>query len=200
MIYNGIDISKFGPNTNNRDLRVNFGIERNAFVVGHVARLDKAKNHQTILKVASELSTEFPKIIFVLCGKNTELLRPKVDKLGLGKNVLLLGYSSDVNQILQTLNMFYFPSVTEGQPNSLIEAMMVGLPFVASNIESIREIVPAQYQDQLVDPFDVDGAIGRIKEIFTGEKLWDGHGCREWAIRNFNSEKRFNQFLEILLS
>ena len=57
-----------------------------------------------------------------------------VQQMGLDGQIHLLGYRSDVLRILPLFDLYYFPSLTEGQPNALIEAMATGLPFVASDI------------------------------------------------------------------
>jgi len=109
---------------------------------------------------------------------------------------LALGYRDDVHRILRTFDVFYFPSYTEGQPNSLIEAMMAGLPFVASDIVPIRDTVPEHLHGQLVGPDDVGSAFHLIQRMKEDRQLRIRLSCRDWAIEAYNANDRFREFLE----
>jgi glycosyltransferase involved in cell wall biosynthesis len=83
---------------------------------------------------------------------------------------LLLGYRKDVPRVLKSLDCFLFPSLTEGQPNALIEAMVSEIPIVASDIPSIKECVPSKIADTLKKPLDVQGFKNEILNIFKKNK------------------------------
>jgi glycosyltransferase involved in cell wall biosynthesis len=157
VIYNGVNIAEYTIKESKASIRAELGIPKNAFVIGHAGRLDKAKNHETILKVFQHLQQEEFKSFLVLCGRDTEKLVPKVEALGIQENTLVLGYRKDVPRVLKSLDCFLFPSLTEGQPNALIEALVSGIPIVASNIPSIRECVPGTFVKNLKNPFDIEG-------------------------------------------
>lgn len=201
VINNGVDAKIFNLPVD-KSLRDSINIPENAFVVGHCGRLDKVKNHATILKVARALIQSDKNIFFLFCGQDTHRLQPQVDNLGLTGNIRLLGFRTDVNKLLKIMNLFYFPSITEGQPNALIEAMISGLPFVASDIKPIKEVVPHDLHKWLVSPYDVDSAcrlILRLKKNMGDNpeaKLWDNSSI----IERFDSEKRFTEFLKILVN
>lgn len=83
------------------------------------------------MKVASELCHKYKDIHFVLVGKGVkEKYEMMVQQMGLNKQIHLLGYRDDVLRILPLFDLYYFPSLTEGQPNALIEAMATGLPLL----------------------------------------------------------------------
>ena len=191
VVYNGINASEFL--NSNENLREDLQIPINAFVIGHVGRYNEAKNHQTIIEVAVELCKEHRDIYVVLCGKDVdEQLRTRVIEEGLNKQIKLLGYRQDVVKVLNTLDCFYFPSINEGQPNALIEAMITGIPFVASNIDSIKETVPKDMHAFLVPPQDVNLSINALLKIKNSnrEKL----AVKDWAISHFSPKKWFQQF------
>ncbi len=196
VISNGIDSSKFCEETVN--LRNELSIPAEAFVIGHVGRFDNAKNHRTIIQVIKRLSTSDSNIYFVLCGKGVdENLREIISESKLGNQVKLLGYRSDVNKVLNTLNAFYFPSLTEGQPNALIEAMVMGVPFVASNIGPIIETVPCSLQKQLVAPNDVEGAVSKLLDIYQSDNR-SMYTCVDWAKEKYSAHSCFSLFMEKL--
>src|SRR5690606_29751907 len=149
VIYNGIDAASFLKH--NGDLRDELNIDNNAFVVGHVGRLNEQKNHDTMIQVAKELCRTNKDIVFIFCGKNVgEKYEDEIKKEGLQNQIHFLGVRRDIDKVLRTMNCFYFPSLVEGQPNALIEALMIGLPFVASNIEPIKETIPEVFYHKLI--------------------------------------------------
>lgn len=197
VIYNGIDAEKFLGSTN--DLRKDLGIDKDAFVVGHVGRYDSSKNHKTIIKVIEELVSLDENITFLLCGKNVDVeLNNWVETKNLQSKVKLMGYSDNVIEVLNTLDCFYFPSITEGQPNALLEALIVGLPFVTSNIQPIKEIIPQEFSEQLIDPEDSHIACQKILQIKNNKDLQESLNLSTWAKRNFDGDKLFAKFYKVL--
>ena len=198
VIYNGLDIRKL-LNDSKDNLRQEFHIPTTAFVVGHTGRCNEAKNHDTILKVAIELCHRYREIHFVLVGKGVkEKYTSVVEQERLEGRIHLLGYRSDTMRILPLFDLYYFPSLTEGQPNALIEAMVTGLPVVASDIVPIRESVPEKMYDLLLPPCDVRKAMGVIRDIFLQKADIDSYKCREWARQHFDADKWFVKFREEL--
>lgn len=157
VIYNGVNIEEYSLAESKQSIREDLGITENAFVIGHIGRLDKAKNHETILKVFQQLQQEHSNFYLLLCGRNTEDLIPQLEALGIKDKTFVLGYRKDIPRVLKSLDCFLFPSVTEGQPNALIEAMVAGIPIVASNIPAILECVPKPCHSYLKKPHDIDG-------------------------------------------
>lgn len=197
VIYNGIDANAFLCSKEN--LRRELSIPNQAFVVGHVGRYDVAKNHKTMIKVAIEMCKQDTGLYFVFCGnKVKDNLEGIVKKNELTTQIKLLNYRKDIINVLNTLNCFYFPSLTEGQPNALIEAMTVGLPFVASNIDPIRETVPLQFHNQLVNALSVKDAQEKILEIQNDKNLGSSLNLALWAKSNFDPEILFEKFYEKL--
>lgn len=196
VIFNGIDSSVFSDEKD-FSIRRSLGIPDHAFVVGHSGRFDEKKNHEAILKLAQALKG-IQDIYFIICGKDTQLLNERINELGLGSRLFALGYRSDVHIVLRNVDMFYFPSYTEGQPNSLIEAMMAGLPVVASNIEPIKETIPEALWGQLVHPDDIDGAMEKVLELYNDRSRMPLLNYRDWAIASFDASLRFGEFYDCL--
>lgn len=192
VIYNGIDANKFL--STDEDLRKELNIPKDAFVVGHIGRFNPAKNHKTIIETAIILVKRKEDVYVVLCGDKVDVaLQERINNEKLQEKIKILGYRKDVINVLNTLNCFYFPSITEGQPNALIEAMFVDLPFVASNIDSIKETVPEKLHSQLIEPNNVKLAIVKILEIYERR---ENLGIKDWAINYFNPDKWFEDFFQ----
>lgn len=193
VIYNGIDASSFL--NSDKNLRNELDIPIQGFVISHVGRFTEAKNHKTIIETAVTLCKKNKEIYFILCGKNVDVnLTQRVLSEGLSENIKLLGYRNDVISILNSTDAFYFPSLTEGQPNALLEALIAGLPFVASNIEPIKETVPENFHHLLIDPNDVLGAVKMLQELFLNAEERKILDLRVWAKKNYEPNYLFNKF------
>ena len=148
-IGNGVDIQRFSPAKGDfSNVRENLGIPSEAFVVGMIARLVKEKGVEEFLEAALELDQLQDDCYFLLVGERQEHDHAKgveaaieSSKKVLGKRLILTGYRSDTPQLLSAMNLFVLPSWREGMPRSIIEAMMMGLPVVATNIRGSREEV-----------------------------------------------------------
>lgn len=194
VIYNGIDTANLFQ-ANKEELRREFNLPSTAFVIGHTGRYVYAKNHETILQVAFTLCQKFDDVYFVLAGKGVdEAYRETIVEKGLENKILLLGYRKDVLRLLPLLDLFYFPSVTEGQPNSLIEAMIIGLPVVASDIPSIKECVPSVLYSSLLPPKDVKKATEYLEFLYKNRQFLEGLKVKEWALKHFSAEVWFEHF------
>ena len=198
VIYNGINKESISKKTK-KEIRELLNIPNDAFVVGHSGRLNSAKNHKMIVKVALNLCHKYTNMYFVLMGLNVDKeYRDLIKSEGLEKQILLLGYRNDVMDILKGLDLYYFPSITEGQPNALLEAMVSGLPFVASNIEPIQECIPDNLVRFLVDPYDEGKNISAIESLYNNPEILHERSCEEWALKRFDAEVQFQLFKEEL--
>lgn len=199
VIYNGIDSNQFAQNSK-KYTKAEFGIPENGYIIGHTGRFNSAKNHKTIIKVAEILCSKYNDIYFILCGKDTDVYLSEtiLNSNILKNNVRLLGYRNDIQNILPVFDLFFFPSITEGQPNSLIEAMIMGLPIVASNIDSIKETTPDFMHYKLKNPYDIKGFVSEIEIKYLSRDNSDQNSLSEWAIKNFNADKLFELFFKEL--
>lgn len=198
VIYNGI-ILKHYPNTT--EYRINllkeFNFDHDSFIIGHIGRINSAKNQEIIVKVADILCNKYPNVYFVLCGKDSEAFveQHTTPFSILNKKLIALGYRNDVSRIIRLFDVFLFPSNTEGQPNALIEAMISGLPIIASDIEPIKETTPKEAHQWLKKPNDVMGYVNILEEAYLNREFLKSLKYKDWAIKNFNPNILFNEFL-----
>ncbi|MGB0868606.1 MAG: glycosyltransferase [Flavobacteriales bacterium] len=199
VINNGIDYEDF-LSKRSRLTRNQLNIPKDAIVIGHTGRYTPAKNHTMIYKIAKKLVTEENNIYVVLCGKDTENFIDLIkDNSLLTERCILLGYRSDIPSVLELMDVFLFPSITEGQPNSLIEAMVMNLPFVASDIPSIRETIPEYEISNLVNLLDEDGFTESIKVKINTLQDRRKKSIKEWTLSKYNPNVLFNLFLNQIL-
>lgn len=111
-----------------------------------VSMLNPRKNLMFMLEVLSKLRTDNWEYLLVgndsTGGNYLRELQDFAEQAGIAGRVKFLGWRDDVANILQTCHLFVLPSLHEGSPNALLEAMGYGMPCLASNIPEIREILP----------------------------------------------------------
>ena len=107
----------------------------NQHVYGHVGRFEKQKNHIFLIDIFSEIITRDPDARLLLIGSGglENTVKEKVMKMRLSEYITFLGNSDEVNNWLQAMDVFIFPSLYEGLPLSGIEAQATGLPVIASD-------------------------------------------------------------------
>lgn len=158
--------------------------------VVYTGRIWAAKGIATIASVAERV----PDAIFQLVGggptESRDAFIRELETRGLLGRVSVLDPrpNQDVLALLAEADVFLFPSLREGFPNSVLEAMAVGLPVVASNVGAIPEIIDVPDGGVLLDPEDVDGFARAIAHLQTHPELRDemGRYNREKAQRNYD--------------
>lgn len=137
VIYNGIDFNKYKPLTQAQEdaLRQETGLKKDDFVMGHIGRFSKVKNHTFLLDVFNELQKrkENAKLLLVGAGPLETDIRAKITDLGLNEKVVILSHRTDVNALLRLMDVFVFPSHYEGLSIVLVEAQVSGLKCVVSD-------------------------------------------------------------------
>lgn len=135
VVLNGIDSSLFVYDDNVRtEVRAELGLE-DKFVIGHVGRFERQKNHTFLIDIFAEVVKKRSDAVLLLIGTGslTDDMKVKVQQLGLEDKVLFLGFRDDRNRIMQAMDSFVFPSIHEGLSVVLIEAQASGLPVFVSD-------------------------------------------------------------------
>ena len=130
LLNNAIDVDKFKYDENIRkEKRNELKIKDNEFVIGHIGRFVKQKNHDFLIDIFNEIYKQNKDTILLLAGEGPlkEEIENKVKKLGLEKNVMFLGQRNDANELYQAMDAFVLPSLYEGLPVVGVEAQAAGL-------------------------------------------------------------------------
>ncbi len=135
VINNAIDTDLYTYNLEKAlEVKRKLGIE-NKFVVGHVGRFNYPKNHKFIIDIFNEVQKVQKDSILLLVGDGD--LRPEIEKkvedLGIKDKVKFMGVRSDVNDLMQAMDVFLFPSLYEGLPVTMVEAQSSGLKCIISD-------------------------------------------------------------------
>lgn len=148
VINNGINTKDFVFNNNIRnEMRKELGLT-NEFVVGHVGRFDKVKNHQFLLKIFNEICKKIDNAVLIMVGQG-ELeneIKLQVKNMNLEDKVKFTGLRKDINNLMQVMDAFILPSLHEGLPVVLVEAQAAGLKCFASSTVSNESKITEEIQ------------------------------------------------------
>ena len=135
ILHNGVDLRLFYYDSCGRDaVRNEFSLQ-GKFVVGHIGRFNKQKNHRYLLEVFSEICRMRSDAVLLLVGTGEEQdkILGWIKDFALEDRVVLAGQRFDIPEILSAMDVFVFPSLHEGMPNTVIEAQATGLPCVIAD-------------------------------------------------------------------
>ncbi len=155
-IPNGIDVGRFADAADPAGLRRELRIPGGVPVVGTIGRLTKQKGTEYLIRAFDELSNRSPDAILVIVGDGE--LRPDLEALAAGLassgSIVFTGIREDVPELLRLFDIFVLPSLWEGQPVTIMEAMAAGLPIVATDVGGNAEILHGGEYGLLVPPAD----------------------------------------------
>ena len=206
VIDNGIDLQKFSSQKRNNLLKEYLGIKEESKVIGTIARLTKEKGHIYLLEAAKDIVAAYPDTKFLIVGEGRERYRleNRVMTLGLQDKVIFTGQRKDIIDILSILDIFVLPSITEGLPVAILEALASGLPVVATNVGAIPKVINNGETGLLTEPGNPESLSSAISELLSDrEKARElGYQGQRKVEREFSAkamaERYFNSYSEIL--
>ncbi len=155
----GIDIKKFAPLTGIRekirDENKELAIENDDKILLSVGELIPRKNHESVIRALAALTDL--KWKYFICGRGElgEHLQQVIEELNLSKNIKLLGYRKDIPEWCSCADLFVFPSLQEGLPVALMEAIASQTPVICSKIRGNVELVESEYQFKATDQNEI---------------------------------------------
>jgi len=166
-VLNGVDLQQFRPSRDRAAARARIGLPLNVPVVGTVARLSPEKDQSTLLYAFAALSRDLPAARLLLVGDGAlrEDLGRLATTLGIQDRTLFAGERKDIAELLEAMDVFCLPSLTEGTSLTLLEAMACGLPVVATAVGGTPEVVADDRSGLLVpagEPLAVAQALLRV--------------------------------------
>lgn len=151
--------------------RKELGIRKDTLVLLSVGELSKRKNHKIPIKALA--ACKEMDIKYLICGQGEleEELLQLISDLHLEDKVELLGYRTDIFELCQISDIYIFPSLQEGLPVSLMEAMLCGLPAIVSDIRGNNDLIEDGKGGILCKTRDVDAYCKAINTLSTNSEL-----------------------------
>ncbi len=174
-VYIGIDIDKFKVDDKSTlgKTREEFGLNDGNKVIGFVGALSEQKGLTYLVDAVDSLRHEFPNLRCLLIGEGEQErhLKAKINKLGLQDYVLFLGQRYDIPVLLNLMDIFILPSLWEGLPQVVLEAMAARCPVIATTVDGTPEIITHGVNGWLIPPKDSKALSDSLKMLLNDSEL-----------------------------
>jgi len=193
VIPNGIDLTDLMTTRSREELRKELGLRSDSLVFVSIGRLTNQKGHRFLLDALNDIRRAIPEVRLLLVGDGPmrPQLEDQVSQMGLQREVSLLGFRDDVSDLIGASDIYVLPSLSEGMPMGLLEAMALGCPVVASTVAGVTEVVKNGENGRLVSPKDVSELKAALLELARDEplRLRLGRAGKETVSREFTAER-----------
>jgi glycosyltransferase involved in cell wall biosynthesis len=175
LVYNGVDLQRYNHQQPCCTLHEDYHIDAEAPIVGVVARLEAEKGHRTLLAAWPLVLAAVPNAWLLVVGEGSEQdsLEAQADILGISGRVVFTGRREDVPAVTAALDVSVLPSYREAQGLSVLEAMALSRPVVASAVGGIPEMIEDGISGLLVPPHDCEALATAIVRLLTDHPLAD---------------------------
>lgn len=172
VVPNGVASHPVLPGAKLDEIRKGLGLDPQAKVVATVGSLYPVKGHRYLLEGAVEVIRRWPDVMFLIIGRGTcrEDLQVQARRLGVADHFQFLGQREDVPRLLAISDAFALPSLSEGMPLALLEAMAGGVPAVATNVGGVAEVLENGKSGLLVPPGDSSALAKAILSLLEDEE------------------------------
>jgi len=167
-VYNGVDPSAFSSQPDRTKVREELGIVSGPVLIT-IARLTEAKGHRYLLQALPRLLETWPQLccLFVGEGELHDTLQRMAMDLGVERCCRFVGIREDIAEILAAADVVVLPSLSEGFPFVLLEALAMGCPVVASRVNGVPELIEDHKTGLLVPPRDPQALATAIREVLS---------------------------------
>lgn len=208
QINNAIDVSAAEEIQLTRNAaRQVLGLPEDVFVFGTIGRLVPVKGHIYLIEAFAKIKNQYPSAMVAIIGEGRSRaeLEAAIHRLGLESRVLLLGAKDNALQYVKAFDVFVMPSLSEGLPLALLEAMSGHLPVIGSDIDSLRSILedcggyifPARQSEFLAHELEKALLLSENERSQKGEKAYK-YLCANHEIKDFR--RKYRELVENLLA
>lgn len=172
IITNGVNLTRFSNLKKNTALLAKLGLSTDNFVVGNISRFDVQKNQKLIIQAAYYLVKKYPEMRFVLVGdgKTMNAMKEYARDANLGQYIIFTGERTNLEDFYSIFDIFVLPSLWEGMPIVLLEAMAARKAIVCSNLPNLGEAVKNNYSALMIDPHDMDDLFQKISVLYLNDE------------------------------
>jgi glycosyltransferase involved in cell wall biosynthesis len=172
VIYNGISQEKFNPQKAYNDIRKEFNISGSKIVVGYMVRMTEQKDPHTMIRAIQLAMKQSKELVFLMVGdgdlrESTEAL---AKKLGVMDHVIFTGFRTDIPDILNAIDIYCLPSLWEGLPIGLLEAMGMKKAVIATAVDGSVEVIKNGKTGLLIDKNNPEDLAKKLLYLASNKK------------------------------
>ena len=206
---NGVEIyNKFNPfiieKEKSKELKKEFNIETTDIVYTFIGRFVREKGIYDLVEAFEMLAKQKPNVKLMLIGgllesERDQEIKEALHKWKLNKNIILPGFRSDIPILLDISDVFILPSYREGLPRSIIEAMAMAKPIIATNIRGCREQVINDYNGYLFEPGDIKSLMSKMLDmnVHDDKRIKMGIESRQIVEQYYDENKVLQKQIEL---
>lgn len=199
-IYNGIDVDRYMKIQNKKEIKLRYGLNPDAPVIGTIARMAPQKGLEYLVKAVPLIcENRDARIIIAGDGPDMSRLKELSVSLKISDRIVFTGYIDNIPEFLSCLDIFVVPSIAEGLSITTIEAMTAGLPVVASNTGGLPELVKHGETGLLVEPRNPKSIADAVEKLLIDpcKREMMGRSGRNTAAIQFSSKTMINRTCEV---
>jgi len=198
-IHNGVDTNMIF--LSREEARSVLNVHSTNLIIGTIANLYPAKGINYLVEAATLLIKEYPDLMFVVIGEGAERkkIENQIKKLELKKNFILLGSISDAYKYLKMFDIFVLPSVKEGFPWTILEAMAADVPIIATKVGGVPEVIENEKNGLLVSPESSKELDEAIKKLLSDNDLREAFAqeAKRTVEGKFNLKQMIQQYEDL---
>lgn len=189
----GVDLDQYDPNKYDKKIvRDKLGLCEDDFVVLMIAEVNKNKNHRQIIDAVKLLKNRDVDVKVLCAGDGVllESVKDEVDKEGLSENIKMLGFRTDVDELIACCDVGVLMSYREGLPKNIMELMAAKKPVIGTNIRGIKDLVLDGYNGYLVEVGDSNMTAERLEYLSNNRDILDTLSEHAYySIRDYDIDK-----------
>ena len=194
VIPNGVDVRRYQSRIERRRVRSELNLDDDHHLMSVVGTLKEQKGHRYLIEAVSLLVSEHPQLRIAIVGDGElrHQLEAAVNTAELTDHVIFLGNRNDVPELLSASDSFVLPSLWEGLPMALIEAMAAGLPIIATEVSGTKQVMVADRTGLLVPPGDATALADAIRSLLSDPVQAEtmGAAARARVVESFSAARQ----------
>ena len=204
QIYNGVDVERFCACLGQSPTATPVARSTaEGFVIGTIGRLSAVKDQASLLHAFAQLRDSLPaerfaqlRLVIIGSGPLADELQQLAEALGIGAQLWLAGAREDIEAQLRRIDLFVLPSLAEGIPVTVLEAMACSRPVVAAAVGGVPELVVDGVTGTLVPAADSQALANALTEYIDAPQLCRRHGeaGRERVVEHFSLERMVDDY------
>jgi glycosyltransferase involved in cell wall biosynthesis len=203
LIPSGIEIKERPLIREREAFRASLGLDESRFVIGYCGRWSPEKNPLGFIEIAARLSEQHPDYSFVMTGAGQlsgEISNKLSQISALNGRFHLLGNVPDLAPVLSGLDVLLLPSLIDGRPVVVLEALAAGVPVVASNIGGLPALIHTGLNGILCQVGHVNEFVDAVRSICEDRQKMEGYkqAARQFAEEHLDSRKMIRNYADIL--
>lgn len=205
VIHNGIDLEKFNPSSNERkNVRKELKIADDAMVICLIGRITQQKDPLGLIKAFKNIVESNPKAVLLIVGDGEikEAAMQLALELKIEKSVVFENFRNDIPDVLYSSDIYCLPSLWEGFPIGLLEAMAMGKPVIATKVDGSVEIIEDGKNGFIIEPQNKHALIEALNKLINNKELRIqlGEAARQTIINEFDVCKMTKKIEDVYTS